>query len=257
MKKIFTFLTFGLLSAGFTVSGQNMPECLAIAEMELDPSIHEVAIDNSYKRVHDGIHHEFNGYDFVLLKGIRGERPEKYTIAMCFDLVEFRDYYYPSEGGDLSRSGMDKWRKTGLVQGMPYLKETNLHTDYILMGFDQLVNPKLGEVMAIRYPEIKSGMSREFERRLMDEWLQDLHKGMKGLHIYWLKADRGARNGKYMMLLVFDTYERYREYWTDEGQSTAAYSEVVDPYLNTMETLSTYFEDGAFDAYTDYIALEW
>lgn len=257
MKKIILLLTLGLLSAGINSFGQNMPECLAIVEMELDPAINEVAIENAYKNVHDGMQDEFNGMDFLLLKGIRGERPGKYTLAMCFDLVEFRNYYYPTEGDDLSKSGMDKWRNTGLVQGMPYLRESKLHTDYILMGFDQLVNPKRGEVIAIRYPEIKAGMDREFERRLRDEWLQDLHKGMKGLSIYWLKGDRGERNGKYLMMLVFDTYERYRNYWTAEGQSTEAYHEVVDPYLNMLETMSAYFEEEAFNSYTDYIALDW
>jgi len=255
MKNIHIFSTLGLLFVCIASFGQNMPECFAIAEMEMDPVIHEVAIENSYSEIHQAIKKEFTGYNFFLLKGIRGERPTKYTIAMCFDLIEFRNYYYPSEGGGMSKNGQDKWRRTGLVQGMPFVKETKRHTDYILLGFDQLVNPQLGEVIAIRYPEIKPDMEAEFERRLMAEWLEDLHKGMEGLHIYWLKADRGERKGKYMMLLVFDTYERYRDYWTDEGQSTAAYNEVVEPYLEVIEAMSAYFIEDAFDQYTDYIAV--
>ncbi len=257
MKKLNIISTLGLLFACLSIHAQNMPECFAIAEMEMDPVIHEVAIENSYSKVHQAIKKEFTGYNFFLLKGIRGERPDKYAIAMCFDLIEFRDFYYPSEGGGLSKNGQDKWRRTGLVQGMPFVKETKRHTDYTMVGFDQLVNPQLGEVIAIRYPEIKPDLVAEFESRLLNDWLEDLHKGMEGLHIYWLKADRGERTGKYMMLLVFDTYERYRKYWTDEGQSTAAYNKAVEPYLQDIEDMSTYFVDETFDLYTDYIKLDW
>jgi len=257
MKKASIFTSVVLLLVSTTLSAQYMPECLAIAELEMDPLIRDVAIHNSYEEIHQQIIKEFNGYNFYLLQGIRGERPDKYTLAMCFDLVEFRDYYYPTAGGNLSKSGMDKWKMTGLVQGMPYVKETKRHTDYILMGFDALVNPQFGEVVAIRYPEIKPDQEAEFERRLMEEWLEDLHKGIEGLSMYFLKADRGERKGKYLMLLVFDTYKRYRDYWTDEGQSTPLYQGVIEPHLEMIETISTYFEEGAFDSYTDYIALRW
>jgi hypothetical protein len=125
------------------------------------------------------------------------------------------------------------------------------------MGFDDMVNPKLGEVIAIRYPEIKSHLEAEFQRRLKADWLDDLQNGIKGLSMYFLKADRGERKGKYMMLMVFDTYERYQDYWTYEGQSTTAYEGEIEPHIDMIETISTYFEEGAFDQYTDYIALRW
>ena len=243
-----------LLSAiiALPIFSQRMPEILAIRDLEIQEEVNEVAVQNAFKDLTKKLNWYFLGNTAFIGKGNRGDRVEKYVFLWGFDLKDHRDYYYPPDSTSGSAAAIEAWGKIGRP-GLPYLKESPKYTDYQLLGFNKMIDPQLGEVVAIRYPEIIPQKEKEFISRMENEWYKNSENFIEGIGYYFYKGDRGERLGKYMHVLTIDTYETYVKYWTKEGEWTEEGNKAFEPVGELHEEIMSYFKEGSFDAYTDYI----
>ena len=121
------------------------------------------------------------GSSQTLYKGDRGERAGQFCGIWMFESIEKRDYYFPLiNEGDEHGTGIEKFMAVAAlvnkrIGNVNYtyvpdeFKETGVYTDYFVLGYDQLENPTLGGLIAIRKLDIKSGMElsmRNFARIL-------------------------------------------------------------------------------------------
>ena len=115
------------------------------------------------------------GTSQTLYKGDRGERAGQFCDIWMFESIEKRDYYFPLVNeGDKHGTGIEEFlavaalvnKRIGNVN-YTYVpdefKETGVYTDYFVLGYDQLKNPTLGGLIAIREVDVKSGMEADYE----------------------------------------------------------------------------------------------
>ena len=116
------------------------------------------------------------GSSQTLYKGDRGERAGQFCGIWMFESIEKRDYYFPLVNkGDEHGTGIEEFmavydlvnKRIGNIN-YTYVpdkfKETGVYTDYFVLGYDQLKNPTLGGLIAIREVDVKSGMEAEYEK---------------------------------------------------------------------------------------------
>ena len=81
-----------------------------------------------------------------------------------FNYMETRDYYFPVS--DITN--YPKWnaaldRFQFQAPNDPFVENINQYTDYIVIGYDQMLNPQLGEVISLSFPNVKAGMENALE----------------------------------------------------------------------------------------------
>ncbi len=202
-----------------------------------------------------------SGLHSATFKGDRGERAGQFCGIWMFESVEKRDGYFPlTNKGDEHGTGVEEFSNvatkinntTGNIN-YTYVPEeyqaTGVYTDYVVLGFDQLKNPTLGGLFALREYEIKPGMEAEFEEFCVNTSVPAFQKNFPGMEIYYLKGDRGARKGKYAEILSFESVEK-RDYFFPTHDSTNA--EIADEFWKMYETtnVETFLAEPA--TYTDY-----
>ena len=202
-----------------------------------------------------------SGLHSATFKGDRGERAGQFCGIWMFESVEKRDGYFPlTNKGDEHGTGVEEFSNvatkinntTGNIN-YTYVPEeyqaTGVYTDYVVLGFDQLKNPTLGGLFALREYEIKPGMEAEFEEFCVNTSVPAFQKNFPGMEIYYLKGDRGARKGKYAEILSFESIEK-RDYFFPTHDSTNA--EIADEFWKMYETtnVETFLAEPA--TYTDY-----
>ncbi len=202
-----------------------------------------------------------SGLHSATFKGDRGERAGQFCGIWMFESVEKRDGYFPlTNKGDEHGTGVEEFSNvatkinntTGNIN-YTYVPEeyqaTGVYTDYVVLGFDQLKNPTLGGLFALREYEIKSGMEAEFEEFCVNTSVPAFQKNFPGMELYYLKGDRGARKGKYAEILSFESVEK-RDYYFPTHDSTNA--EIADEFWKMYETtnVESFLAEPA--TYTDY-----
>ena len=202
-----------------------------------------------------------SGLHSATFKGDRGERAGQFCGIWMFESVEKRDGYFPlTNKGDEHGTGVEEFSNvatkinntTGNIN-YTYVPEeyqaTGVYTDYVVLGFDQLKNPTLGGLFALREYEIKPGMEAEFEEFCVNTSVPAFQKNFPGMEIYYLKGDRGARKGKYAEILSFESIEK-RDYFFPTHDSTNA--EIADEFWKMYETtnVESFLAEPA--TYTDY-----
>ena len=202
-----------------------------------------------------------SGLHSATFKGDRGERAGQFCWIWMFESVEKRDGYFPlTNKGDEHGTGVEEFSNvatkinntTGNIN-YTYVPEeyqaTGVYTDYVVLGFDQLKNPTLGGLFALREYEIKSGMEAEFEEFCVNTSVPAFQKNFPGMELYYLKGDRGARKGKYAEILSFESVEK-RDYYFPTHDSTNA--EIADEFWKMYETtnVESFLAEPA--TYTDY-----
>ena len=202
-----------------------------------------------------------SGLHSATFKGDRGERAGQFCGIWMFESVEKRDGYFPlTNKGDEHGTGVEEFSNvatkinntTGNIN-YTYVPEeyqaTGVYTDYVVLGFDQLKNPTLGGLFALREYEIKPGMEAEFEEFCVNTSVPAFQKNFPGMEIYYLKGDRGARKGKYAAILSFESIEK-RDYFFPTHDSTNA--EIADEFWKMYETtnVESFLAEPA--TYTDY-----
>ncbi|MFC2123259.1 hypothetical protein ACFLU5_00490 [Bacteroidota bacterium] len=236
------------------IFSQRMPEILAIRNVEIQEDVDEIAVQNAYKDHTKKMTWYFLGNSAFLGKGNKGERVDKYIFLWGFDLKDHRDYYYPPDSTSGTAAALEAWGKIGRTE-LPYIKESPAYTDYQLLGFSKMIDPQLGEVVAIRYPDIIPQKEKEFQSRIENEWYKKCENLIEGVGTYFYKGDRGERKGKYMHVLTIDTYETYIKLWKKEGGYTEEGNKVFEPVKEFHEEMMSYFKEGSFGTYTDYIII--
>ena len=201
------------------------------------------------------------GSSQTLYKGDRGERAGQFSGIWMFESIEKRDYYFPLiNEGDEHGTGIEKFMAVAAlvnkrIGNVNYtyvpdeFKETGVYTDYFVLGYDQLENPTLGGLIAIRELDVKSGMEAEYEEFCQNTIVPTWQKQLPGMEIYILKADRGVRKGHYAEILSFESVAM-RDYFFPSPDSTNA--EIVDELNKVMQKtdVSSYLDK--WPSYTDY-----
>lgn len=201
------------------------------------------------------------GSSQTLYKGDRGERAGQFCGIWMFESIEKRDYYFPLVNkGDEHGTGIEEFMAVAAlvnkrIGDVTYtyvpdkFKETGVYTDYFVLGYDQLQNPTLGGLIAIREVDVKSGMEAEYEKFCQNTIVPTWQKQLPGMEIYILKGDRGLRKAKYAQLMSFESTEK-RDYYFPSPDSVNA--EIVDEYNEVFEKTdaNAYLEETP--SYTDY-----
>ena len=197
----------------------------------------------------------------TLYKGDRGERAGQFCGIWMFESIEKRDYYFPLVNkADEHGTGIEEFMAVAAlvnkrIGDVTYtyvpdkFKETGVYTDYFVLGYDQLKNPTLGGLIAIREVDVKSGMEAEYEKFCQNTIVPTWQKQLPGMEIYILKGDRGLRKAKYAQLMSFESTEK-RDYYFPSPDSVNA--EIVDEYNEVFEKTdaNAYLEQTP--SYTDY-----
>lgn len=113
------------------------------------------------------------------------------------------------------------------------------------------------EVVAMRELQLKAGVDpAEFERFVTATYNPAWEGAVPGLRGYIAKGDRGVRNGRYALILIFDTEKTRNAIFPKAG---AGASERFAPLLQRPfalnQELDKYVEPGSLSAYTDYVVL--
>ena len=201
------------------------------------------------------------GSSQTLYKGDRGERAGQFCGIWMFESIEKRDYYFPLVNkADEHGTGIEEFMAVAdlvnkRIGNINYtyvpdkFKETGVYTDYFVLGYDQLQNPTLGGLIAIREVDVKSGMEADYEKFCQNTIVPTWQKQLPGMEIYILKGDRGLRKAKYAQLMSFESTEK-RDYYFPSPDSVNA--EIVDEYNEVFEKTdaNAYLEETP--SYTDY-----
>ncbi|MCB9013324.1 MAG: hypothetical protein H6539_04720 [Bacteroidales bacterium] len=236
---------------------QNMPEVLAFRELELNPETNEIVFQNYYKKWSDKIKENSKGVSGWLMKADRGTRSSKYSFVWAFDFKTTRDYYFPNADGQNNpqwESVLQKFEITPLEN--PLIAQVVNYTDYLVLGYNSLINPQIGEVISVCYPEVIPGKESAFESFVINELNPAFQESLPGSFLYILKGDRGENAGKYISMWVFDTVDRRKVYFP---QSRTVPSELFikefEQISPVMDKLKTFLKPGTMDNYTDYIVI--
>ena len=205
------------------------------------------------------------GSSQTLYKGDRGERAGQFCGIWMFESIEKRDYYFPLiNEGDEHGTGIEKFMAVAAlvnkrIGNVNYtyvpdeFKETGVYTDYFVLGYDQLENPTLGGLIAIRELDVKSGMEAEYEEFCQNTIVPTWQKQLPGMEIYILKADRGVRKGHYAEILSFESVAM-RDYFFPSPDSTNA--EIVDELNKVMQKTDASSYLDKWPSYTDYFRVK-
>jgi len=202
-----------------------------------------------------------SGLHSATFKGDRGERAGQFCGIWMFESVEKRDGYFPlTNKDDEHGTGVEEFSNvatminntTGNINYtyVPQESEaTGVYTDYVVLGFDQLKNPTLGGLFALREYEIKAGMEEEFEEFCVNTSVPAFQNNFPGMELYYLKGDRGSRKGKYAEILSFESVDK-RDYFFPTHDSTNA--EIADEFWKMYETTNVERFLAEPASYTDY-----
>jgi len=109
------------------------------------------------------------------------------------------------------------------------------------------------KVLGIRELDLNSGVSAEEFEQFITQVLPQLPKG-SGLKQYILKADRGDRNGKYLMVTEMDSVETRDRYWPNPDQPSEEGARLDTP-AEVMEQFGRFVAPSSGMGFTDYAVI--
>jgi hypothetical protein len=237
------------------INAQDLPEILAIRELKLRPGVNETAFQNYYNIWCKNIKDHTKGVNAWIMKGDRGSRSNKYDMMWGFNYLETRDYYFPVS--DITN--YPKWNAAlGRFQFQapqdPFVEDINAYTDFLVVGYDNMINPQLGEVLSISFPEVKAGKEKELEDFVTDEMNNAFQDNIDGYYIYLLKGDRGALKGKYAVMRVFSKYEKRQLFFPENSETPSPeFGKATKKTASLTAKFKTYFETSPFGDCNDFV----
>ncbi len=132
-----TWAQAGLYTAYRSVGKEmtGMPEEVLIEPVTLRPGVTEADFERFVTERYYAMS-RLSGEEGYLLKGVRGDRADKYMLLIAYDSVEVRNHRSTS-GGELSRE-MREWADSSFVQTTvaiwDSLAHTGLYTSYVVLG---------------------------------------------------------------------------------------------------------------------------
>ncbi|MBK8504123.1 MAG: hypothetical protein IPL46_19085 [Saprospiraceae bacterium] len=261
MKKC-TLAVVGLL-LGITLFGQNLPEVFSSIPIKVNEGHSPPEVTNYIKALNRGLSQFGRGIGAWISYGDRGERAQQLVWGFTFDFKESRDYYFP-KADDTSDAGspqfaalFEKIADSGIDLNQN-LTEAEPYTDWVCVGYDQLINPQLGGLVAVRTIPIKSGSESSFEKFVTSELYPAYQKNDPGFNAYVFKGDRGQGKGAYIMLWSFQSVSQRNSFFpTPEGEATETFTKAYANISPVMDKLAQ-FTDSTIEAtaYTDYISID-
>lgn len=241
---------------GASTSLAQVPEVFSAREISLKEGVdatefHEMAKESAQQLAEKSL-----GMYSGLMKGDRGSRDGKYLATYGFMYKAARDYYFPTEDAKeypqiaALQAKMSTTRGTSM-EDMVTGGET--YTDYVMLGFNQIIDPKGGSVVSMHEIDIKAGNEAAFEKFALDQLIPAWQEKVDGMYIYVFKGDRGERKGKYLYAIVFDSVERRDAYFPAAGEGPSD--------LLASQSEGMWFDDiaeklgitGLGTNYTDYV----
>ncbi|MCK5821738.1 MAG: hypothetical protein KAH17_07625 [Bacteroidales bacterium] len=251
MKQIIFLIALGLGICASSYS-QDLPEVIAMREIEIHEEANEVIFNNYYRKWCDVLKEHSKGMSGWLMKGDRGERIDKYIFTYGFDYKAVRDYYFPTiPPADYKQFyALPQEALSKLPAGV---EGTNTYTDFVVLGYADIVRPLLGEVIGVHYLDVKKKKEISFERFVTKEFNVAMHNKIPGLNLFVLKGDRGDMTGKYILVYIFDSVERRNDYIPLEGEPTKEFLDAFNQISTVFEKFKS-FQNDEF-SYTDYIVI--
>lgn len=257
-KSILTIvLLLFILIAGSSLYAQNLPEVISLRELELHQETNEIIFLNYYSQWCDNVYEHSKGAGGWVMKGDRGNRNGEYIFAWTFNFKSTRDYYFPT--GDMSnypqwQAILNKFKFHAPEK--PLVDSIKSYTDYVVLGFPEMIAPQLGEIIAVRYFDVNEEKKNEFEDFVENIYHPAFQQHIEGYYNYVLIGDRGDRVGKYLLLTVFDSADRRDQYFpvpldppSDDYQSQWLEVEDIAQKFNSFITQNVDHD------YTDYIVV--
>ena len=104
-------------------------EVYSVHDIEINQDVDSKEFETFVMNELAPIYNKMKGQKFLLVKGDRGVRKDKYAIILTFESVEDRDRIYPPSGEFVGDFGDDSvWEKfRSMTQGLDGTK----HTDYV------------------------------------------------------------------------------------------------------------------------------
>lgn len=122
--------------------------------------------------------------------------------------------------------------------------------------FEEWLKP--GAVMGLHHMVLREGIARdEAERFLKDEYFPGWRDAMPGSRVFMLEGERGAKEGSFVFLWVFDDLETRSRYFPGEDEPT-------EEYTKLRSALDWLYADDKFPKYatwkegtsTDYVIIQ-
>jgi len=251
MKNRFFAILIGL-GLSLSIAGQDLPEVIAMREIVIHEETNEVVFKNYYRKWCDVLNEQSKGMSGWLMKGDRGSRKNKYIFAYGFDYKAARDYYFPTEPpADYKQFyALPQEALSKLPQGV---EGTNTYTDFVVLGYKDIVRPMMGELLGIHYIDIKSRNAKDFEKFIIEEFNPGMYNQIPGLNLFVLKGDRGEMKGQYVLMYNFESVELRDMYIPEPGQSTDEFKKEFEPVMPLWDKLQSFIDQTS--SWTDYVVV--
>ena len=240
------------IGLGISAFAQDLPEVIALREIEIHDETNEVVFKNYYTKWCDVLKDNSKGMSGWLMKGDRGERVDKYIFAYGFDYKAVRDYYFPTEPPAHYKQ-FYALPQEALSKLPPGVEGTNTYTDFIVLGYKDIIRPMMGELLGIHFINIKARKSNDFEKFVVEEFNPGMYNKIPGLNLFILKGDRGEMEGHYILMYNFETVELRDLYVPESGQATEEFKKEFDPVMHLWDKLQSYIEETS--SWTDYVVV--
>ena len=250
---LFAFLSFQFVN----LAAQNLPEVISLRELELNKETNEIIFLNYYNQWCDMVAEHSKGVGGWVMKGDRGNRNGEYVFAWTFNFKSTRDYYFPT----IDKANYPQWQAVlSKIQfhapEKPMVDSIRSYTDFVVLGFDKMIAPQLGEIIAVRYFDVENTKVDEFENFVIKEYHPALQNHVEGYFNYVLKGDRGDKAGSYLLLTVFDNADRRDQYFpVPLDPPSDAFQNQFTEVEDLAEKFSGYLIENVDHDYTDYIVV--
>lgn len=252
--RIHLILTLIIWGLSISLVKAQIPEVISMREVGLKEGADTEMLTKMAQHEAKQIAEKSDGMYFALLMGNRGERNGKYLHSYAFQTKAKRDHYFPKEGADAPQHTEDMFNSIEFPEDKnpnTFLTGGEVYTDYVILGYDQLEEPKGGAVVSLHELEVKAGSEAEFEKLVIETMQPAWQKNMEGIYVYVLKGDRGARKGKYLQMMVFESMETRDAYFPVEGEGFA--EEMADKITEELNPTAKMQALGVSSTgYTDY-----
>lgn len=112
----------------------------------------------------------------------------------------------------------------------------------------------MAKVFGINLIALRPGVQgAEFERFVKEE----IHSFQwpQGVRLLLLKGERGDREGKYLMMLEFESVARRNWASPANGQLSAEYLQMMEPVMAALNKWSTFASGPVDPTFTDYVVV--
>ena len=242
----------------------DLPEVFSATAILVKEGHSPPEVTNNVRKLNQGLKKFGKGIGYWISYGDRGEREGKLSSGFTFDYKGVRDYYFPkaddnSEGANPHFEAlMEELQEHGIYFNQDLTEQEGGYTDYVCVGFNKLIKPTLGGLVAVRPLMVKKETEAEFEDFVSSELYPAFARHLPGVRAYVYKGDRGEAKGEYILLWSFDSVERRNGYFPSAGDGPSKeFMSENEKLTPTNEKLNTFLsEEMTGGTYTDYVTID-